>query len=102
MFSRHVGLVVYTLAIACAAVHSAFCQDTPDVVTIAVDKSVTYQTIDGFGAHGAMNVWWGNGPFFNQEFLDSLIDDMGLTTIRNEYYPTVEEPNQWAKQVPYL
>jgi len=81
---------------------SGWAEERASSVEISVNKSTVYQTIDGFGAHGAMNVWWGDGPFFNQAFLDRLIDDMGLTIIRNEYYPTVEEPNQWAKQIPYL
>ncbi len=69
---------------------------------ITVDQSITYQTIDGFGAHGAMNVWWSSGPFYDQQFLDLVIDDLGLTINRNEYYPKPDEPGQWPKQVPFL
>ncbi len=76
--------------------------DGPADVNITVDQSTVYQTIDGFGAHGAMNVWWSSGPFYNQNFLDLVIDDLGLTITRNEYYPKPNEPGQWPKQIPYL
>jgi len=74
----------------------------PANVTVDVDQTTTYQIIDGFGAHGAMNVWWSNGPFYNSPFLDLVIDDLGLTIVRNEYYPKPDEPGQWPKQIPYL
>jgi O-glycosyl hydrolase len=102
MFSGYAKPLACTCILACVTSYPCFGQDAAKAVTVTVDRNVTYQTIDGFGAHGAMNVWWSNGPFFNQQFLDSVIDDLGLTIIRNEYYPTVEEPNQWPKQVPYL
>lgn len=69
---------------------------------VTIDQSTTYQTIDGFGAHGAMNVWWSSGPFYNDNFLDLVIDDLGLTINRNEYYPKPDAPGQWPKQTPYL
>jgi len=71
-------------------------------VEITADPTVQYQTIDGFGAHGAMNVWWSSGPFYNDNFLDLIVDDLGLTIIRNEYYPKSDDPGQWTKQIPYL
>ncbi len=74
----------------------------PPEVNVVLDETVKYQKIDGFGAHGAMNVWWSSGPFYNQQFLDRVIDDLGLTITRNEYYPKPDEPGQWPKQIPYL
>ncbi len=91
-------LLVAVYCLACVS----FAAETDNAVNVSVNKDTIYQTIDGFGAHGAMDVWWENGPFYNQAFLDRIIDDMGLTIIRNEYYPKTEEPNQWPKQVPYL
>jgi O-glycosyl hydrolase len=54
---------------------------------ITVNGNTTYQTIDGFGAHGSMNVWWSSGPFYNDAFLNLIVNDLGLTINRNEYYP---------------
>jgi O-glycosyl hydrolase len=69
---------------------------------VTVDQSITYQTIDGFGAHGAMNVWWSGGPFYNDAFLNLIVNDLGLTINRNEYYPKPNEPGQWPKQIGWL
>lgn len=60
-------------------------------VTIRPDS--VYQTFEGFGAHGSMDVWWGGGPFYNQTFLNFLVDDMGMTMNRNEFYPDYEATN---------
>ncbi len=70
-----------------------------DAVTVAVDEQVEYQTIEGFGAHGAMNVWWSSGPFYNDNFLNLVVNDLGLSMIRNEYYPDNEKA---SSQLPYL
>lgn len=76
--------------------------------TVTVEPSVSYQVMDGFGAHGAMDVWWSSGPFYNDQFLEWVLDDLGMTIFRNEYYPD-ESTNamgygasQWQKQLPYL
>lgn len=74
---------------------------SPNAV-VTINQAVTYQTIDGFGAHGAMNVWWSNGPFYDDNYLNLVINDLGLTINRNEYYPKPNEPGQWPKQIPYL
>lgn len=81
--------------------------DLGDPVTIALDKSVTFQTIDGFGFFGAHDVWWGSaGDMWNAEWGEKVITDLGLTLWRNEYYPPAT-PNagqdaDWAKQKPVV
>ena len=59
-------------------------------VNIDVDINTTYQTIEGFGFFGAMNVWW-SGPdpdlYHNPEWIDKILLDLGLTMWRNEVYP---------------
>ncbi len=69
---------------------------------VTVDQSITYQTIDGFGAHGSMDVWWSGGPFYNDAFLNLIVNDLGLTINRNEYYPKPNEPGQWPKQTGWI
>lgn len=74
---------------------------TPSAVaqTVTLDRSKTHQTIEGFGFFGGMDVWWSSGPFHDAAWTATVIDDLGLTIHRNEYYS--EEPNQdadWAKQ----
>jgi O-glycosyl hydrolase len=53
-------------------------------VTVTVDKATQYQRIDGFGGFGAKLPWWSNAPFYDQAFVDRLIDDLGITVIRDE------------------
>jgi len=71
---------------------------------VAIDVSRTYQTIDGFGFFGPRVVWWGSSnpsAFYSQAWLNTVIDTLGITIWRNEYYS--EESNQdanWAKQLP--
>jgi len=62
-----------------------FLYGMPQTVTITLKDSVTYQEIVGFGAHGAMNPWW-ESNFYNSTFLDRIVDDLGLTVTRNEFY----------------
>lgn len=79
---------------------------SPAAFAVQVDVSTTYQTIDGFGFFGPKDVWWGSGSashFYDDAWLDLVIDDLGMTIWRNEYYS--EEGNQdanWAKQSPMV
>ncbi|MCL2664362.1 MAG: hypothetical protein FWE82_01990, partial [Defluviitaleaceae bacterium] len=59
-------------------------------VNINLDLDTTYQTIEGFGFFGSMNVWWsGNNPntYYNQAWIDQILFDLGITMWRNEVYP---------------
>jgi glucuronoarabinoxylan endo-1,4-beta-xylanase len=71
-------------------------------VTVTIDSATKYQTIDGFGWHGAANVWWSGGPFFNDTWLGNVIDTLGLTIMRNEYYPPTDGQCSFSKQTPFL
>ncbi|MGQ9844551.1 MAG: hypothetical protein ACUVRK_13455, partial [Spirochaetota bacterium] len=56
--------------------------------TITVDKTVKYQTIDGFGFFGAQNTWWSDSStLYSDAWADKVISDLGITIWRNEYYP---------------
>ncbi len=86
---------------------------------IDIDPQITYQTIDGFGAFGAMDVWWGNGPFYTDNFIDLVVNDLGLSIHRNnipwDFEPVNDNTDPYsidhnrfningaiAKQLPYL
>ena len=71
-------------------------------VDIAVNPAKEFQTIEGFGAHGSMVPWWEGGPHYNDAFIRTVIDDMGLTMLRNEYYPSGDPQCDFNKQKPYL
>ena len=76
-------------------------------LTISIDANTKYQTIDGFGIFGAMDTWWGKpqGMYSNQ-WADQVLDDLGITIWRNEYYPPATAKNSqdadWSKQRPVV
>jgi glucuronoarabinoxylan endo-1,4-beta-xylanase len=56
--------------------------------TVVVDRSTRHQTIEGFGFFGARDVWWSPaGQLVDPAWVRLVIDDLGLTMWRNEYYP---------------
>ena len=73
---------------------------------IIIDKSTKYQTIDGFGFFGANDVWWASQNLWNDAWGEKIINDLGITIWRNEWYPpSVTGANQdadWNKQKPVV
>jgi len=69
-------------------------------------SAVQLQDIDGFGFFGPMMSWWSSSSasaFYTPAWLALVVDTLGLTIWRNEYYS--EEANQdanWAKQKPFV
>ena len=61
---------------------------------VNIDHATTYQTIEGFGGFGAQRPWWeGDVPFHDEEFADLLINDLGVTILRNDVVPSFEIEN---------
>lgn len=54
------------------------------VSTVNINASQTFQTIEGFGGFGAKDVYWCNGSFFNDAFINDVVNDLGLTIQRDE------------------
>jgi O-glycosyl hydrolase len=46
--------------------------------------------------------WWKNGLFYNDQFLNLLIDSLGLALLRTELYPQPDQTGMYTKQIPYL
>jgi len=73
---------------------------------IIIDKSVKYQSIDGFGFFGANDVWWASQNLWNEAWADKVINDLGITIWRNEWFPpSIPGENQdgdWNKQKPVV
>jgi glucuronoarabinoxylan endo-1,4-beta-xylanase len=61
--------------------------------TIGIDLNKTHQTIDGFGGFGPKEVWWENGPYYDQEYLNQTIDNLGATIFRTQIYWDGEPTN---------
>ena len=53
------------------------------IETLTADQTKTFQTIEGFGGFGAQDVYWGSGPFTSANFVNDLINDLGLTILRD-------------------
>jgi O-glycosyl hydrolase len=71
-----VGLSAFLLARAAVA------------ATVRIDRSTKHQTIEGFGFFGARDVWWSSAEkLVDAAWARLVIDDLGLTMWRNEYYP---------------
>jgi|KBSSwiStaDraftv2_1062776.scaffolds.fasta_scaffold50324_3 O-glycosyl hydrolase len=64
------------------------------VTTIEVDTSITYQTMEGFGGFGAKDVYWSGGPFTSPDFVSTLLDDLGLTILRDHIPENFEPTNE--------
>lgn len=68
----------------------------PAPMEITFDATKTHQTIAGFGGFGAQNVYWSNGPFTSDRFVNDIITDLGCTIIRDEVPTSFEIENDNA------
>jgi glucuronoarabinoxylan endo-1,4-beta-xylanase len=61
--------------------------------TISADSSQQYQAMEGFGGFGAQMEYWGNGPFTSPAFVNTLMNDLGLTILRDNIPSNFEITN---------
>lgn len=62
------------------------------IIPIICDTSKKYQSMMGFGGFGAKDVYWSSGPFTSSEFINTVVNDLGISIIRDEL-PTSFEIN---------
>ncbi|MEO8569103.1 MAG: PKD domain-containing protein [Ginsengibacter sp.] len=60
---------------------------------IAIDFSKNHQVMEGFGGFGAMKEYWASGPFESDAFVNTLINDLGLTILRDNLTSSFEPVN---------
>jgi glucuronoarabinoxylan endo-1,4-beta-xylanase len=65
-------------------------------VSITLDAATRFQTMQGFGGFGAEKVWWDNAPFYSADFVKTLIEDLGVTILRDEIPHSFEPGNDNA------
>jgi hypothetical protein len=59
--------------------------------TVRVARDDKLQTIEGFGFFGARDAWWSPpADLVDPEWARLVIDDLGLSMWRNEYYPPAD------------
>lgn len=75
-----------------------------DAAELTVDRAKTYQTIEGFGFFGGADVWWSSASaVLDQTWTQKVIDDLGITMWRNEYYAAgTPQDATWEKQKPVV
>ncbi|MGZ8556896.1 MAG: PKD domain-containing protein [Chitinophagaceae bacterium] len=66
------------------------------VSAVSVNFSQPFQTIEGFGGFGAQDTYWSGGPFTSSGFVNSLINDLGLTILRDDIPSNFELANDNA------
>jgi O-glycosyl hydrolase len=50
--------------------------------------------MEGFGGFGAKDVYWSGGPFTSPDFVSTLLDDLGLTILRDHIPENFEPTNE--------
>jgi glucuronoarabinoxylan endo-1,4-beta-xylanase len=73
--------------------------------TVQIDRAHKQQTIEGFGFFGAYDNYWGDGDLADEDWVRLVIDDLGLSMWRNEYYPPDDDAPQdadWDEQEPVV
>ena len=70
----------------CAGMLLTFLCALTSAATFTVDPSKTYQTMDGIGFFGGSSVNW-EPPIWNEQWADAMINDLGMTITRQEFYP---------------
>lgn len=63
------------------------------VTDVVIDASKKFQSMEGFGGFGAQDVYWSSGPFTSAEFVNTLINDLGLTILRDNIPTNFEIEN---------
>lgn len=60
---------------------------------VLIDFTKKFQTMEGFGGFGAMKEYWAQGPFESDAFINTLINDLGLTILRDNLTTSFEPIN---------
>ena len=77
---------------------------TARAADLTINRATTYQTMEGFGFFGAADVWWSSASaVLDQTWTEKVIDDLGMTMWRNEYYAAgTPQDATWDKQKPVV
>lgn len=86
---------------------SSFLVASALAATVRVAREEKLQTIEGFGFFGARDAWWSApAELVDPEWVRLVIDDLGLSMWRNEYYPPADanasSDADWIKQRPVV
>ena len=60
---------------------------------VTIDKSKQYQKIDGFGTQYGKDVYWADAPYYDEDHLRRIIDELGISIHRTWIDPKLEIEN---------
>lgn len=63
------------------------------VTEVMIDASQKFQTMQGFGGYGAKDVYWNGGPFTSPAFINDIVNDLGITILRDNIPSDFENVN---------
>jgi len=53
-----------------------------NAVQITTDLQTQHQVIEGFGGFGLEKVDWSRGPYYSQEYIEDIVEDLGSNIVR--------------------
>jgi O-glycosyl hydrolase len=63
------------------------------VSEVSINENVRFQEITGFGGFGAQDVYWSQGPFSSPAFINNMVNDLGISILRDELPTSFELVN---------
>jgi len=91
MTRRNITLIAVALAMSWQA----------RAATVTITESTTYQTIEGFGAFGGLYPTWARSPLFTDAFVNTVVNDLGISMTRYDYSTGTEVMNFFKKLKEY-
>lgn len=76
-----------------AGCRASAASDKPGRETVTVDLSTRYQTIEGLGGFGPKKVWWEAPPYYDEQYLDRIVGELGTSVVRTQLYWDLEPAN---------
>lgn len=101
-------VLAFCLATAFAGASGLTCMsETHSLAAVQYNSAKTYQTVEGIGGFGLRNTNWSDpSTWWTDSWGDMVVDDLGFTITRNEWYPPqIEGETQdthWGAQKPYI
>lgn len=72
-----------------------------NAATVTITESTTYQTIEGFGAFGGLYPTWARSPLFTDAFVNTVVNDLGISITRYDYSTGAEVMSFYNKLKEY-
>lgn len=71
---------------------SVIVSEKEQAVHITADLQNKLQVMEGFGGFGLEKVTWSRGPYYSKEYIDDIVNDLGISILRVAISPQGFEP----------